>query len=239
MPGVLGVFTAADLGLEPVPAAFNPMVARTLLASDKVRYVGEPVVAVVAETYEQAVDAARPCSSTIDLLDALVDVEAGARQLHPDLRVRRLQRRVRHHRCSACPTTPATSSSPAARSWSGPLREPARRARARSRCAARPPRGTATGSSSGSPPSTPRARSSRSRRSTASTRPGPGDHPRRRRRLRRQDRAYPEELLLGRLAKEVGRPVRFRETAASRWWRSATAAPRCSTSPSAVAATAR
>ncbi|MGA1755210.1 MAG: xanthine dehydrogenase family protein molybdopterin-binding subunit, partial [Ilumatobacteraceae bacterium] len=30
MPGVLGVYTAASLGLEPVPAAFNPMVARTL-----------------------------------------------------------------------------------------------------------------------------------------------------------------------------------------------------------------
>ena len=50
MPGVIAVFTAADLGLEPVPSAFNPMVARTLLASDKVRYVGEPIAAVVAET---------------------------------------------------------------------------------------------------------------------------------------------------------------------------------------------
>lgn len=76
MPGVLGVFTAADLGLEPVPAAFNPMVARTLLASDKVRYVGEPVVAVVAETYEQATDAAETVYVDIDLLEALVDVEA-------------------------------------------------------------------------------------------------------------------------------------------------------------------
>ena len=75
MPGVLGVFTAADLGLEPVPAAFNPMVARTLLASDKVRYVGEPVVAVVAETYEQAVDAANTVFIDVDPLPALVDVE--------------------------------------------------------------------------------------------------------------------------------------------------------------------
>ncbi len=75
MPGVLGVFTAASLGLEPVPAAFNPMVARTLLASDKVRYVGEPIAAVVAETYEQAVDAAEAVLVDLDLLEALVDVE--------------------------------------------------------------------------------------------------------------------------------------------------------------------
>ena len=54
MPGVLGVFTAADLGLEPSPSPFNPTVARTLLASDRVRYVGEPIAAVVAETRAQA-----------------------------------------------------------------------------------------------------------------------------------------------------------------------------------------
>ena len=29
MPGVLGVFTAENLELEPVPSAFNPTVART------------------------------------------------------------------------------------------------------------------------------------------------------------------------------------------------------------------
>ena len=32
------------------PSPFNPAVARTLLASDRVRYVGEPIAAVVAET---------------------------------------------------------------------------------------------------------------------------------------------------------------------------------------------
>ena len=58
MPGVIAVFTAESLALQPVPAAFNPMVARTLLASDKVRYVGEPVVAIVTETREQGEDAA-------------------------------------------------------------------------------------------------------------------------------------------------------------------------------------
>ena len=43
MPGVIAIFTAADLGLEPVPSEFNPGVARGLLAIDKVRFVGEPV----------------------------------------------------------------------------------------------------------------------------------------------------------------------------------------------------
>jgi carbon-monoxide dehydrogenase large subunit len=74
MPGVLGVFTAADLGLEPTASNFNPAVARTLLASDKVRWVGEPVVAVVAETYEQAVDAAQNVLIDIDPLPAVVGI---------------------------------------------------------------------------------------------------------------------------------------------------------------------
>jgi carbon-monoxide dehydrogenase large subunit len=79
MPGVIAVFTAADLELQPTPSSFNPMVARTLLASDKVRYVGEPVVAVVAETPAQGVDAAESVFVDIDFLPAVVDIEsAGA-----------------------------------------------------------------------------------------------------------------------------------------------------------------
>ncbi len=78
MPGVVGVFTAADLGLEPVPSPYNPTVSRTLLASDRVRYVGEPVAAVVAETREQAADAADAVIVDYDVLDALVDVEEAA-----------------------------------------------------------------------------------------------------------------------------------------------------------------
>ena len=48
-PGVIGIFTGADLGLEPLPAPFNPAVARPLLAMDVVRYVGEPIAAVVTD----------------------------------------------------------------------------------------------------------------------------------------------------------------------------------------------
>ncbi len=78
MPGVLAVFTAADLGLEPVPSSFNPTVARTLLASDKVRYVGEPIAVVVAETVAEGVDAAESVFVDIDFLPAVVDLEGAA-----------------------------------------------------------------------------------------------------------------------------------------------------------------
>ena len=49
MPGVIGVYTAADLGLEDEPAPFNPTVTRGLLAIDKVRFVGEPIAVIVTE----------------------------------------------------------------------------------------------------------------------------------------------------------------------------------------------
>ena len=74
MPGVIAVHTSASLGLEPTPAMFNPNVNRTLLASDRVRWVGEPIVAVVAETYEQATDAAQAVFVDIDPLPAITDM---------------------------------------------------------------------------------------------------------------------------------------------------------------------
>jgi len=75
MPGVIAVHTAESLGLEPSPAAFNPMVSRSLLASGKVRYVGEPIAVIVAETPQQAADAAEAVFADIDFLPALVDPE--------------------------------------------------------------------------------------------------------------------------------------------------------------------
>jgi carbon-monoxide dehydrogenase large subunit len=75
MPGVIEIFTAESLGLEPVPSPFNPMAAQTLLASDKVRFVGEPVAAIVAETATQAADAADAVFVDIEMLPALVDME--------------------------------------------------------------------------------------------------------------------------------------------------------------------
>jgi carbon-monoxide dehydrogenase large subunit len=75
MPGVIAVLTGADLGLQPVPSSFNPMATRTLLAMDKVRYVGEPVAAIVSETREQGEDASEMVIVDYDFLEPLIDLE--------------------------------------------------------------------------------------------------------------------------------------------------------------------
>lgn len=81
-PGVLDVVTAADLDFAPLPApaSMNPSMVRPLLPRDAVRYVGEPLVAIVAETYAAAVDAAElvdidyePLTPVIDPEQALLD----------------------------------------------------------------------------------------------------------------------------------------------------------------------
>ncbi len=59
--GVIGVFTAADLGLSASPPSMgmlNQDMRRTRLASDRVRYVGEPIAVVVATSLTAGVDAA-------------------------------------------------------------------------------------------------------------------------------------------------------------------------------------
>ena len=75
MPGVLAVLTGADLGLQPVPSSFNPMATRTLLAMDKARYVGEPVAVIVSETREQGEDASEMVIVDYDFLEPLIDLE--------------------------------------------------------------------------------------------------------------------------------------------------------------------
>jgi carbon-monoxide dehydrogenase large subunit len=77
-PGVVAVLTGADLGLEPTPASFNPKVARTALASDVVRYVGEPLAAVVTQQANQGEDAAELVVVDYEPLEVLVDLEAAA-----------------------------------------------------------------------------------------------------------------------------------------------------------------
>ncbi len=81
-PGVLAVFTADDLGeLGPVPHVlpmFPDAMARSFVADGVVRHVGQPVVAVVAETREQAVDAAELVVIDYEPLDVVVDPEAAA-----------------------------------------------------------------------------------------------------------------------------------------------------------------
>jgi carbon-monoxide dehydrogenase large subunit len=90
-PGVVGVFTAADIaemGTAPnVLPVFPEAMRRPYIAGDVVRYVGQPVVAVLAETREQAADAAELVSIDYDPLPVVVDPEEAARDeviLFPD-----------------------------------------------------------------------------------------------------------------------------------------------------------
>jgi carbon-monoxide dehydrogenase large subunit len=78
MPGVVAAYTADDLGLEPgqgfamVPAALS----RPPLARDVVRFVGDIVAVIVAETRAQAVDAAEMVIVDYDPLPTVIDPEA-------------------------------------------------------------------------------------------------------------------------------------------------------------------
>jgi aerobic carbon-monoxide dehydrogenase large subunit len=74
MPGVAGVFTAADLALPPIPPGSAPAAfARPVLATDTVRFLGEPVAVVVAGTRGQAVDAAEAVEVDYEPLEVVVD----------------------------------------------------------------------------------------------------------------------------------------------------------------------
>ncbi|MEZ5255419.1 MAG: molybdopterin cofactor-binding domain-containing protein [Ilumatobacteraceae bacterium] len=75
-PGVIAVFTGDDLDLGPAPSPFNPGVARELLARTKVRYVGECVAVVITEEPQQGEDAAELVVVDYEPLEALVDMEA-------------------------------------------------------------------------------------------------------------------------------------------------------------------
>ena len=78
-PGVIGVITADELGMGPINPGLQMVsdtFARTPLATDTVRYVGDPVVVIVAETFQQAVDAAELVYIDYDYLPTIVDPEA-------------------------------------------------------------------------------------------------------------------------------------------------------------------
>ena len=79
MPGVIDVVVGDDLDLAPrPPMAGDAAMSRPLLAIGKVRFVGEAVAAVVAETVEQATDAAEAVWADYDPLPAVVDAETAA-----------------------------------------------------------------------------------------------------------------------------------------------------------------
>ncbi|MGY6410901.1 MAG: xanthine dehydrogenase family protein molybdopterin-binding subunit [Alkalilacustris sp.] len=99
MPGVLRVFTARDFeGVGGLPCGWQVTdrhgevmkePKHPVLADGKVRHVGDPIAAVVAETYEQARDAAEIVAVEIEELPAVIDMKAAVRDgsplVHDDL----------------------------------------------------------------------------------------------------------------------------------------------------------
>ncbi|GAA2357446.1 xanthine dehydrogenase family protein molybdopterin-binding subunit [Saccharopolyspora halophila] len=92
-PGVHGVFTADDVDLPPYESGGSlsgptpPGLDRPHLAKGVVRYAGEPVVAVVAESTAQAQDAAELVSVDYEPQDAIIDLDeaiAGERLVFPE-----------------------------------------------------------------------------------------------------------------------------------------------------------
>lgn len=99
MPGVIRIFTGADFaevgglpcGWQVTDRHGQPMQepAHPVLAQGKVRHVGDAIAAVVAETADQARDAAEAVEVEIDELPAVVDMKAAlapdAPKVHDDL----------------------------------------------------------------------------------------------------------------------------------------------------------
>ena len=93
MPGVAAVYTAEDLDLPPQPPAGNVEAPggelelpfhREALARDRVRYVGEPVAVVVADTLAHAQDAAEVVWLDAEIVEAVTDPEFALRRGCPD-----------------------------------------------------------------------------------------------------------------------------------------------------------
>ncbi|MEM8812648.1 MAG: xanthine dehydrogenase family protein molybdopterin-binding subunit [Pseudomonadota bacterium] len=91
LPGVIGVFTGADIAgvVDPCPSFASPPIPQTACAIDRVRHVGEVVAVIVADDRYIAEDAAELVEVDYDVLPANVDIEASAAAtgdaiLHPD-----------------------------------------------------------------------------------------------------------------------------------------------------------
>jgi carbon-monoxide dehydrogenase large subunit len=80
--GIVDVVTADDLTIGPLPPLFRfvpDAMSRTLLASGTVRFVGEPIVAVVGESAPAIVDALELIEVDYDVLPAVVRPEDALR----------------------------------------------------------------------------------------------------------------------------------------------------------------
>ncbi len=90
MPGVVAVYTAADLDLPDQPAPVPggaPAMARPMLARDRVAFVGEAVAVVIAESGPLAEDAAGMVFIEVDPGEPVISVEDSIRDevlVHPE-----------------------------------------------------------------------------------------------------------------------------------------------------------
>ncbi len=90
LPGVVAVFTADDLGIQPVAPSLpmlDQAMVRSALARDRVRYVGEAVAVVLATSAVAAADAVEVVVLEVEPLPAVVGFDAARRDdvlLHPD-----------------------------------------------------------------------------------------------------------------------------------------------------------
>ena len=78
MPGVVAVYTAADVGLNPMHGfmMLPPTMNRPPLATDRVRFVGDIVAMVIADSKALAMDAAEAVIVDYDPLPAVADMDA-------------------------------------------------------------------------------------------------------------------------------------------------------------------
>jgi CO/xanthine dehydrogenase Mo-binding subunit len=91
LPGIILVMTGAEAADKagPLPCFANPPVKQMCIAVDRVRHVGEPVAAVVAESRYIAEDALELIEVTYEPLPVMADPEEAARTtgdgvLHPE-----------------------------------------------------------------------------------------------------------------------------------------------------------
>ena len=119
-PGVVAVFTAADLHLPAHHGLFtvNPQVPRPPLATDRVRFVGEAVAVVVAESAAAAADAADLVEVDYTPLPAAVDVEGAVARRAAAVPRPGLERGRRPARPRTGPTRWTARTSSSGRAWS-------------------------------------------------------------------------------------------------------------------------
>jgi len=97
LPGIHGIWTSAELEAAGVTASIWAVAAkddrgnhgatphRPALARDVVRHLGEPIALIVADTRDQALDAAEAVMLDIDTLPAAMDLDPDGAPIHPDM----------------------------------------------------------------------------------------------------------------------------------------------------------